>query len=153
MVNKLFECCKHPQKILSNIFQCLFFIFADVYHLQKKFNHLVYNTYHIVENIFLVNDWLTSCLLFVNCLYESQQVVEMLQRSLIILFMTSFHIAENIFIANVSNVLKVSEANLLWSNENIFVIDFCDVEKKKCLMKNIFDAVVQPLQDYLHQSK
>ena len=139
-------------KVFKQCFMCLF-LFSRCLPFAKKFNHLVYDVDHIVENIFLVNGWLTSCLLFVNCLYESQQVVEMLQRSLIILFMTSFHIAENIFFANVSNVLKVSEASSLWSNENIFVIDFCDVEKKKCLMKNIFDAVVQPLQDYLHQSK
>ena len=61
-----FQSNKYWKLLLKNIF-------ADVYHLQKKFNHLVYNTYHIVENIFLVNGWLTSCLLFVNCLYESQQ--------------------------------------------------------------------------------
>ena len=41
----------------------------------KKFNHHVYFAYDIVENISLVNGWLTSCLLFVNYLYESQQAV------------------------------------------------------------------------------
>ena len=61
-------------KIFLSIENCCLFHFADVYRLQKKFNHLVYDVDHIVENIFLVNGWLTSCLLFVNCLYESWQV-------------------------------------------------------------------------------
>ena len=71
----------------KNIIYCLKYL-RGCLPSTKKFNHLVYNAFHIVENIFLVNGWLTSCLLFVNCLYESQQVVEMLQRSLIILFTT-----------------------------------------------------------------
>ena len=48
---------------------------SAVFTVARKFNHLVCDVFHIVENIFLVNGWLTSCLLFVNCLYESQQVV------------------------------------------------------------------------------
>ena len=46
-----------------------------MFTVAKKFNHFVYDVDHIVEDIFLVNGWLTFCLLFVNYLYESQQDV------------------------------------------------------------------------------
>ena len=60
-----FQSNKYINLLLKNI--------SAVFTVAKKFNHLVYNAFHIAENIFIVNGWLTSCLLFVNCLYESQQ--------------------------------------------------------------------------------
>ena len=49
---------------LSNENCCLFY-FCGCLPLQKMLNHLVYNTYHIVENIFLVNDLIN--ILFAVC--------------------------------------------------------------------------------------
>ena len=46
-----------------------------MFTVAKKFNRFVYDVDHIVEDIFLEMIWLTSCLLFVNYLYESQQNV------------------------------------------------------------------------------
>ena len=73
-VNKLFDCCKHRAwKFLSIEFCCLFH-FADVYRLQKMFNHLVYNTYHIVDDIISCK-WLIN-ILFAVCKLSIRNLVE-----------------------------------------------------------------------------
>ena len=131
MVNKLFDCSKHPRRYFKQHFSMLIFIFADVYHLQKMFNHFVYNTYYIVDDIisckWLINILFAVCKLFVWI----SEVIYQLQRY----YVNNFHTV----------IIKVSEDFTWWSNENILLwmhqsdaLWLFGTMKKKCLMKNIF---------------
>ena len=54
IAKELFDYCKHRENIFKQQIYVLISL-CGVYHLQKKFNHLVYNAFHIVEDIFFVN--------------------------------------------------------------------------------------------------
>ena len=137
-------------------------IFSRCLPFAKKFNHLVCDVYSISQRIYsckwLINILFAICKLFVWISASCWDVAKKFNH----LVCDVFHIAENISFANVSNVLKSvwSEFTLNERSEftliewKYFTLTFVML-KKKCSMKkkNIFDAVVQQLQDYLHQSK
>ena len=59
MLMRLFESCKHRAwKFFKQQFSMLIFIFAGVYHLQRRFNDVD----HIVEDVVMLND-------SINCLF------------------------------------------------------------------------------------
>lgn len=56
------SCLQNGKHRAGNIFKYINFYFADVYHLQRRFNDVVYDVDHIVEDELMIND-------SVNCLF------------------------------------------------------------------------------------
>ena len=111
--------CKWLINILFAVCKLFVWISASCWDVAKKFNHLVYNAFHIAENIFLVN--VSNVLKSVWRFYFEWAILQ---------------IAGN----HICDFLK--RVHFEWANENIFVIDFVMLKKKKYLMKNIFQSEI-----------